>query len=66
MVDGLISDCARIVNERKDAEGWFDISTLKEPYRIEGKKTMGFEVAEQFGWHLARSRFSIPPAAASA
>jgi threonine synthase len=52
LVDGLISDCARIVAERKQAEGWFDVSTLREPYRIEGKKTMGFEVAEQFGWSL--------------
>ena len=52
LVDGLISDCARIVTERKDAEGWFDLSTLKEPYRIEGKKTMGYEVAEQFDWEL--------------
>lgn len=52
LVDGLISDCGRIVAERKKAEGWFEISTLKEPYRIEGKKTMGYEVAEQFGWDL--------------
>ncbi|MGA2181781.1 MAG: threonine synthase [Bryobacteraceae bacterium] len=52
LVDGLIGDCARLVAERKSAEGWFDVSTLKEPYRIEGKKTMGFEVAEQFGWEL--------------
>jgi threonine synthase len=52
LVDGLISDCARIVAERKEQEGWFDMSTLKEPYRIEGKKTMGYEVAEQFGWDL--------------
>jgi threonine synthase len=52
LVDGLISDCARIVAERKQSEGWFDISTLKEPYRIEGKKTMGYEIAEQFGWEL--------------
>src|SRR5450631_3765815 len=52
LVDGLISDCARIVAERKDQEGWFDMSTLKEPYRVEGKKTMGYEVAEQFGWDL--------------
>ena len=52
LVDGLISDCGRIVAERKDAEGWFDISTLKEPYRIEGKKTMGYEVAEQLDWTL--------------
>ena len=52
LVDGLISDCARIVGERKQKEGWFDISTLKEPYRVEGKKTMGYEVAEQLGWRL--------------
>jgi threonine synthase len=52
LVEGLISDCARIVAERKEQEGWFDMSTLKEPYRIEGKKTMGYEVAEQFGWEL--------------
>ena len=52
LVDGLISDCGKIVATRKDAEGWFDVSTLKEPYRIEGKKTMGYEVAEQFGWEL--------------
>ena len=52
LVDGLISDCGRIVAERKDAEGWFDVSTLKEPYRIEGKKTMGLELAEQLGWRL--------------
>ena len=52
LVDGLISDCARMVGERKDAEGWFDVSTLKEPYRIEGKKTMGYEVAEQLSWEL--------------
>jgi threonine synthase len=52
LVDGLISDCGRMVAERKDAEGWFDVSTLKEPYRIEGKKTMGYEVAEQFRWEL--------------
>jgi threonine synthase len=57
LVDGLISDCARMVAERKDAEGWFDISTLKEPYRIEGKKTMGYEVAEQLGWALPDAIF---------
>jgi threonine synthase len=52
LVDGLISDCARMVAEKKQAEGWFDVSTLKEPYRVEGKKTMGYEVAEQLGWRL--------------
>jgi threonine synthase len=52
LVEGLISDCAGIVAQRKEAEGWFDLSTLKEPYRIEGKKTMGFEIAEQFDWRL--------------
>jgi threonine synthase len=54
LVDGLISDCARMVGERKQKEGWFDVSTLKEPYRVEGKKTMGYEVAEQLGWRLPR------------
>jgi len=57
LVDGLISDCGRIVGERKQAEGWFDISTLKEPYRIEGKKTMGYEVAEQLEWELPDAIF---------
>lgn len=52
LVDGLIDDCGRIVAERKDEEGWFDVSTLKEPYRVEGKKTMGYELAESFGWEL--------------
>ncbi len=52
LVDGLISDCGRMVAERKDKEGWFDVSTLKEPFRVEGKKTMGYEVAEQLGWNL--------------
>ena len=52
LVDGVISDAARIVNQRKDEFGWFDVSTLKEPYRIEGKKTMGYEIAEQFDWDL--------------
>jgi threonine synthase len=57
LVDGLISDCARMVAERAPAEGWFDVSTLKEPYRIEGKKTMGFEVAEQMDWELPDAIF---------
>src|SRR3954452_3625865 len=52
LINGLISDCGRIVAERKAREGWFEVSTLKEPYRIEGKKTMGYEVAEQFGWEV--------------
>ena len=52
LIDGLITDCGKIVAERKEAEGWFDFSTLKEPYRVEGKKTMGYELAEQFGWTL--------------
>lgn len=52
LVDGLISDCGRIVGERKAAEGWFEVSTLKEPYRIEGKKTMGYEVLEQLAWEV--------------
>jgi len=51
-VNGLITDCGRIVGEGKKAKGWFDVSTLKEPYRIEGKKTMGLELAEQFDWEL--------------
>jgi threonine synthase len=52
LVSGLISDCARIVTEQKEKAGWFDVSTLKEPFRVEGKKTMGYEVAEQLGWRL--------------
>jgi threonine synthase len=52
LVDGLINDCGRIIAERKAAEGWFDVSTLKEPYRLEGKKTMGYEIAEQLNWTL--------------
>lgn len=52
LVNGLINDCGRIVGEGTEKAGWFDASTLKEPYRIEGKKTMGLELAEQFGWKL--------------
>ena len=52
LIDGLITDAGRIVAERKTHDGWFDVSTLKEPYRVEGKKTMGFELAEQFEWEL--------------
>lgn len=52
LVDGLITDCGKIVHERKEKEGWFDVSTLKEPYRAEGKKTMGYELAEQLNWKL--------------
>ena len=51
-VNGLINDCGRIVGEGKEAMGWFDFSTLKEPYRIEGKKTMGLELADQLGWNV--------------
>ncbi len=50
LVDGLINDAGRLINERARREGWFDVSTLKEPYRQEGKKTMGIELAEQGGW----------------
>ena len=52
LVDGLIGDCARMVAQGAAKEGWFDLGTLKEPYRIEGKKTMGYELAEQFRWAL--------------
>lgn len=52
LVDGLIHDCGRIVRAGREALGWFDVSTLKEPYRIEGKKTMGLELCEQLGWRL--------------
>ncbi len=57
LVDGLISDCAKIVASRKEAEGWFDMSTLKEPFRVEGKKTMGYELVEQCGWQYPDAVF---------
>ena len=57
LVDGLISDCAKIVASRKDAEGWFDVSTMKEPFRVEGKKTMGYELVEQCGWEYPDAVF---------
>jgi len=57
LVDGLISDCGKLVAEGKATQNWFEVSTLKEPYRIEGKKTMGIEVAEQFGWNLPDAIF---------
>jgi threonine synthase len=50
LVDGLISDCGRLVAEGSKREGWFDVSTLKEPFRVEGKKTMGYELVEQLNW----------------
>ncbi len=57
LVDGLISDCARMVQERKQEMGWFDVSTLKEPFRVEGKKTMGYELVEQLGWEYPDAVF---------
>lgn len=57
LIDGLISDCAKRVAEGRESEQWFDMSTLKEPYRIEGKKTMGLEAAEQFDWNLPDAIF---------
>jgi len=51
-VNGLIDDCGKLVGQGREAAGWFDVSTLKEPYRIEGKKTMGLELAEQLDWEL--------------
>ncbi|WP_428249843.1 threonine synthase [Ferrovibrio sp.] len=56
-VNGLINDCGKLVGAGKEAAGWFDTSTLKEPYRIEGKKTMGLELAEQLGWELPDAIF---------
>jgi threonine synthase len=57
LIDGLITDCGAEIARRKDKEGWFDMSTLKEPYRVEGKKTLGYELAEQLSWqHLDSSR----------
>ena len=52
LMDGLITDCGAEIARRKAAEGWFDMSTLKEPYRVEGKKTLGYELAEQLDWTL--------------
>jgi threonine synthase len=52
LIEGLITDCGAEIAERKTKEGWFDVSTLKEPYRVEGKKTLGYELAEQFSWEL--------------
>jgi threonine synthase len=52
LVNGLIGDCGKIIGDGKEKLGWFAVSTLKEPYRIEGKKTMGLELAEQLGWNL--------------
>src|SRR6202007_259351 len=56
-VNGLIDDCGKIVGEGKEKVGWFDVATLKEPYRIEGKKTMGLELAEQLGWEVPDAIF---------
>ena len=64
LIDGLITDCGAEIARRKAAEGWFDMSTLKEPYRVEGKKTMGYEIAEQPGLEIAR-RYSLLDRAAA-
>lgn len=55
LIDGLITDCAAEIARRKADEGWFDMSTLKEPYRVEGKKTLGYELAEQLNWQHRKS-----------
>ena len=57
LVDGLISDCARMVAEQSASRGWFDVSTLKEPFRVEGKKTMGYELVEQLDWEYPDAVF---------
>jgi threonine synthase len=57
LVDGLISDCARTVTNGKDVEGWFDVSSLQEPFRVEGEKTMGYELVEQSGWRYPDAVF---------
>src|SRR5207244_4489252 len=56
LIDGLITDCGAEIARRKAKEGWFDVSTLKEPYRVEGKKTLGYELAEQCAWQHRKSR----------
>src|SRR5258707_5667662 len=57
LVDGLISDCGRMVAERKEKEAWFDVSTLKEPFRIEGRKTIGYDLVEQLRWEHPEAAF---------
>lgn len=57
LVNGLINDCGKLVKQGKESMGWFDLSTLKEPYRLEGKKTMGLELAEQMNWTLPAAIF---------
>ena len=64
LVDGLITDCGKIVGDRKKEEGWFDVSTLKEPYRVEGKKTMGYELFEQLSFGVPASAGNAGPAKA--